>query len=314
MSAVTGTWRKRARRTALPLALLLGPGMACTAFAQNQVTVPGAGHGTASFALQNLFIEEHTVSDGTRNKVGTITTNSVYLNFDYGITDRLAISIGVPYKSSKYVGPRPHDPRTLDDDHGQNFIDDGDFHAGWQDWSVSLRYAWLRGPWMVTPYVQTGTPLRNYTTFGHAAVGTGQWRVEAGVSAGRQFSGAFRNLYFVGGASYTWLEPTDRTVNHGTLTAELGYFISPTLSVHLNLAKQKTFNGFEFPQDFPNQTDDHFFYHDMNLRNDFLNAGIGLEWQVTDRDRLFVNQGKTLHGDNTHILKYTVTLGYSRSF
>jgi hypothetical protein len=305
---------KRAHRIVASLALLAGFGLARDALAQNTVTVPGKGHGDVAIALQNLFIEEHTISDGTRNKVGTITTNSAFLNFDYGLTDRLAVTVGIPFKSSKYVGPRPHNPANLYDDHGQYFIDDGDFHAGWQDLSVSLRYAWVRKKWMVTPYITTGTPLRDYTTFGHAAVGTGQWRVEAGVSAGRQFSGVFRNLYFVGGIGYAWMQPVDRTVNHATLSAELGWFISPTLSVHANLSRQKTFNGFEFPQDFPNQKDDHYFYHDMNLRNDYLNAGIGIDWQATDRDRLFLNQGGTLYGDNTHIIKYVLTLGYSRSF
>jgi hypothetical protein len=305
---------KRARRTAAFLASLAGLGMACAASAQNAVTVPGKGHGEGTIALQNLFIEEHTIADGTRNKVGTITTNSAFLNFEYGLTDRLALTVGLPYKSSKYSGPNGHDPRTLDDDHGQHFIDDGDFHAGWQDISLSLRYAWIRKKWMVTPYVTTGTPLRDYVTFAHAAVGTGQWRVEGGVSAGRQFSGALRNLYFVGGLSYTWLEATDRTVNHATLSGELGWFFNEKLSVHMNVARQKTFNGFDFPQDFPNRTDDHFFYHDMNLRNDFTNIGFGVDWQASDRDRLFLSQGHTIHGDNTHIIKYVLTLGYSRGF
>lgn len=306
---------KRARhRIAIGLVSLLGLGMACCASAQNDVTVPGDGRGHWTFALQNQFIEEHTTPTGERVLAGTITTNSAYLNFDYGLTDRWAITVGLPYKTSKYVGNRGHDPSVLDDDHGHGFIDDGDFHSGWQDASLGIRYAWIRDKWMVTPYLNTGTPLRDYTTFGHAAVGTGQWRVELGVSAGRQFTGRLHNLYFVGGLSYTFLEPTDRTVNHATLTGELGWFINEKWSVHANFAKQKTFNGFDFPQDFPNFHDDHFYYHDMNLRNDFLNVGLGVDWQATDRDRLFLTQGHTVHGENTHIIKYVLTLGYSHGF
>jgi hypothetical protein len=305
---------KRAHRLYESLALLLGLGMACTASAQNTVTVPGKGHGEGTIALQNLFIEDHAGADGVRNKVGTITTNTAFLNFEYGLTDRLALTVGLPYKSSKYSGTTGHNPATLDDDHGQHFIDDGKYHSGWQDMSVSVRYAWIRKKWMVTPYLTYGTPMRDYVTFAHAAVGTGQWRWEAGVSAGRQFSGRLRNLYFVGGLSYTWLQPTDRRVDHATLSTELGWFFNEKWSAHLNWSRQKTFNGFDFPADFPNRTDDHFFYHDMNLRNDFTNVGLGVDWQATDRDRLFISQGRTIRGENTHIIKYVLTLGYSRAF
>ena len=305
---------KRAHRLIESLALLLGLGMACSAFAQNDVTVLPKGSSVATVALQNLFIAKHAGSDGARNDAGTITTNTAFLNYEYGLTDRLTLTVGIPYKSSKYSGSVGHDPSTLDNDHGQHFIDDGDFHSGWQDMSASLRYAWIRKKWMVTPYLTYGTPLRDYVTFAHAAVGTGQWRVEGGVSVGRQFSGALRNLYFVGGASYTWLEATDRTVNHSTLTGELGWFINEKWSVHANISRQKSYNGFEFPRDFPNRRDDHFFYHDMNLRNDFTNIGYGVDWQVTNHDRIFLSQGHTAHGENTHIIKYVLTLGYSHAF
>src|SRR5205085_5259300 len=141
------------------------------------------------------------------------------------------ISVGLPYRGSKFVGPPNHDPAQLDDDHGQYFQDDGDFHAGCQDWSLSLRYVWIRKNWLVTPYLLYGTPARDYNTFAHSAVGVGQWRLEAGISAGRQFSGRLRNLYFVGGAAYAQMEPVDRRGNHATLSGERGCFIGPTLSV-----------------------------------------------------------------------------------
>jgi hypothetical protein len=306
---------KRAHRLIESLALLLGLGMACCASAQNDVTVLPKGRSVATVALQNLFIDKHAGPEGQRADAGTITTNSAFLNYEYGLTDRLTLTLGLPYKSSKYVGMFGHNPATLLDDHGQHFIDDGKYHSGWQDISVSVRYAWIRKKWMVTPYLTYGTPLRDYVTFAHAAVGTGQWRWEAGVSAGRQFSGKLRNVYVVGGLSYTWLERTDRTVNHATLTGEVGYFFNEKWSAHANFARQKSFNGFDFPDDFPfPRNTDHFFYHDMNLRNDFLNVGLGVDWQATQDDRLFFSWGHTAHGDNTHIIRYVLTLGYSRAF
>ena len=303
------------RPSRLALACLwLAGAFAGTAAADNQVSVPGKGRGELTLAVQNLFIDDHTNWLGQHGHPGTITTNTVYLHLDYGLTDKWAVSVGLPWRSSKFAGVAPHNPGTLDDDHGQYFMDDGNFHGGWQDWSLGVRYAWRTEPFLITPFLEFGTPARDYTTFAHAAVGTGQWRVEAGVNVGKQFSGRLRNLYFVGGVAYAWMQPVDRRVNHATFTAELGWFITPTLSARLNIAKQKTYNGFDFPIDFPNQHDDHFFYHDQNLRNDYVNAGIGFDWQATEKDRFFFNQGRTLHGENTHLVKYSVTLGYSRAF
>jgi hypothetical protein len=305
--------RQRARTASL-LVLLLGPGMACTAAAQFQVTTPAKGHGTVTVALQNLFIDDHTDYQGTHSHPGTITTNSAFLNVEYGLSDRWAISVGLPFRSSKFSGPIGHNPGSLHDDHGQGFQDDGNFHSGWQDWSFSVRYAWVRKTWLVTPYLLYGTPARDYNTFAHSAVGVGQWRLEAGISAGRQFGGKLRNLYFVGGLAYALMEPVDRRVNHATISGELGWFFSPKWSLHVNILRQKTFNGFDFPVDFPDRTDDHFFHHDQNLRNDFVNEGIGVDFQATDRDHFYINHGRTLHGDNTHLVKAVVTLGYSRDF
>ena len=306
---------KRARRTAVLVALLLGAVMATPAAAQFQVTTPAKGQGTVTVALQNLFIADHTNYLGTHNPHGgSITTNTAFFNIEYGLSDRWALSVGIPFRASKFVGPPNHDPANLDDDHGQSFQDDGDFHAGWQDWSLSLRYAWVRKKWLVTPYLLYGTPARDYNTFAHSAVGLGQWRLEAGISAGRQFSGRLRNLYFVGGAAYALMEPVDRRVNHGTLSGELGYFISPKLSVHVNLLKQKTFNGFDFPIDFPNMHDDHFFHHDQNLRNDYINVGAGIDYHFNDRYTGFANAGRSVWGENTHLVDYALTVGISRGF
>ncbi len=287
------------------------------AVAQSQVGVPAKGHGEVSVSVQNLFVTYHTTSEGTKVIPGTITTNTMFLQWDYGLTDRLAITVGLPYRSSKFVERTPggaHDPANLDDDHGQGLIDDGNYHGGWQDWAVSLRYAWRGKPWLITPYVLASVPSRDYVTFAHATPGTGQWRLEAGINAARQFTPPLDNLYFRAGYSYSYMQPVDRTVNHSTLNLELGCFLTPRLTTRFVVVAQKVHNGFEFPGEFPSRTDDHYFYHDQNLRNDFINIGAGLDYRLTERDRLFVNYGRTVWGENTHLIKYAVGVGYGRAF
>lgn len=285
--------------------------------AQSQAWVPEQGHGSVSLAYQQLFIEWHTLSDGAKGQPGTITNHTVFLNLDYGLTDRLALSVGMPYKSNKFDASVPgggHDPRTLENDHGEQFMDDGHYHSGWQDLALALRYQWRSEPWAITPFLAYGTPTNDYTTFSHAARGTGQWRLEAGVAIGKRFSAPLQNLYVQGSYGYAWMEKVDRRVNHSTLNLELGYLLTPRLSARVFVTGQKTHNGFEFPGDFPNRTDDHFFHHDQNLRNDFINVAAGMNYQLNDRYGLFGSYGRTVWGENTHLIDYAVTVGISRGF
>lgn len=288
---------------------------AASAQAQTQSWVPGKGHGSLSVAYQDLYISTHTISNGNHGYPGTIDNHSVFLNLDYGLTDRLAVSVGLPFRSNRFVGPGVHNPGTLDDDHGEAFQDDGKFHSGWQDWNVSLRYLWKQDGLQVTPFVSFGAPSHDYVTFAHSALGSGQQHLQVGVNVGRRFGPPRQNLYFQAGASYSIMEKReDRRVNHATVNAELGYFITPRLSASVLATFQRTYNGFDFPQDYPNQHDEHYYHHDQNLRNDFNNYGAAVSFQATPRTGVFVTYGHTGWGENTHLIKYAWTLGVSRQF
>jgi hypothetical protein len=309
-----GAAHRSGRRSALAV-LALSFAFAGSAAAQTQSWVPGKGHGSVSVAYQDLFVATHTLSDGTPGFPGTIDSHSVFLGFDYGLTDRLAISVGLPYKSNRFVGPGVHNPATLYDDHGESVIDDGDFHSGWQNWNVALRYLWKDEGLHVVPYVSYGSPSHDYTTFAHAALGTGQQFLEFGVNIGRRFEPPRQNLYFHAGLSYSVMEKVEaRRVNHATLNAELGYFFTPRLSASVLATFQRTYNGYDFPEDYPNQRDEHFFHHDQDLRNDFNNYGAALSFQATPRTGLFLTYGHTGWGENTHLIDHSWTLGVSRQF
>ena len=78
---------------------------------------------------------------------------------------------------------------------------------------------------------------------------------------------------------------------------------------------QKTHNGLEFPQDYPPGVDpEQLFHHDQNLRNDFINIGAGLDYQLDERYVAFANIGRSVWGENTHLIDYAITVGISRGF
>ena len=285
------------------------------ALAQTQTWVPGKGHGSASVAVQQLYIPTHTLFDGTHGFPGTITSRSLFLTLDYGLSDRLAIDASLPYKSNMFDGPGRHNPGTLDDDHGQILVDDGQFHGGWQDGRVGLRYLLRDRPLRIVPFVGFGHPTHDYVTFAHSALGTGQWHLQMGVNVGRQFDPPFQKLYFQAGVAYSVLQKVeDRRVNHATFNAEVGYFLTPRLSVSVLATAQKTYNGFDFPKDYPNLHDDHYFHHDQNLRNDFVNVGAAINYRLGERYSAFATYGHTAWGENAHLIDYAITVGLSRAF
>ena len=286
-----------------------------TVHAETQTWVPPQGHGTMSIGYQDLYISTHTLSDGTYKHPGNINNHSVFLDLDYGLTDRLALHLTLPYKSNRFVGPKPHVPGHVDGGHGEQFVDDGQYHAGWQDWNIGLRYQWRDRPWSVTPFVSFGYPSHDYTTFGHAALGTRQWQLQLGLNVGRRLDPPFQNFYFQAGYAYSILEKVEhRRVNHSTLNLEAGYFLSPQLSISMLITMQKTHNGFDFPEDYPNNHDEHFFHHDENLRNDFINRGTGVTYLINDHFAVYSSYGRSMWGENAHLIDHAITVGVSRSF
>lgn len=302
--------RLRCRLTAL--ALLAG--FLPIARAQHaDAWVPLKGTGAVSIGYQHLYVRYHTDSRGNRAVPGTIRDRSVFLTLDYALTDRLALNVGAAYKSNRYQG-KPHPP--VEDNHGEQFIDDGDYHSGWADWNIGLRYLWRSDPWAITPYVSFGTPIRDYPTYAHSAAGRGQQRAEIGINAGHRFGPPFQNLYFQGGYGYAFMEVVDhRRVNHSTLSLELGYFLTPRLTGRFTMVGQKTHNGLDFPEDYlPGVDPEQQFHHDQNIRDDYINIGAGLDYHFNDRYTGFANVGRTVWGENTHLIDYAITVGISRGF
>ena len=277
--------------------------------------VPAKGHGAVSAAYQQLYVRYHSRSDGSKDIPGTIRDRSVFLEVDYGLTDRLALDVGIAYKSNRYHG-RPHPVLPDDHDHDEPFIDDNRYHGGWADWNLGLRYQWRSDPWAITPYISYGVPARDYPTYAHSAAGLGQKRTELGVNLGHRFGPPLQNLYFQGGYGYAFMEVVDhRRVNHSILSLELGYFLTPRLTGRVTVVGQKTHNGLEFPQDYPPGVDpEQQFHHDQNLRNDYINVGAGIDYHFNDRYTGFANAGRSVWGENTHLVDYALTVGISRGF
>ena len=314
--------RRTAAEGVMLLALLgwLAPAQAQT---QSSVGVPGEGHGAVTFSLGQVTADRRAVPrdlGGGLTHLGEITLRGALLEFDYGITDRLAFNALLPYKSNRYVGNTPHDPGQLLDDHGEPFLDDGSFHSGWADWGVGLRYLWLTKPVAVTPFVSFYHPLNDYPIFTGTAFGTRQWRVDLGVNFGGRVPGPLRNLYWVGGYAYSYMEETrinnspDYRVNHSTAHFELGWFASPRLTASVAWRYRRTHDAlgildFSFPL-----IDDRWYYHDQLIDYEQTTVDFGLAWQISDHYVVDFNYGRTVHVELGTKIKSAYTVGVTYNF
>jgi len=295
------------------LAFALPPGV----YAQS-AWVPGDGHGAISLAVGTLTTDKQILYDGSEASAGKSTARILFLNLDYGITDKLAVSVAIPFIEKKYEGNRPHVPAILDDPALRDipFLDDGEYHGHWQDLSVKLRYNLRLDPVAITPFVSYSTPSSDYVFFAQSAIGTQQNALTAGIDFGQNLPPPFQNLYWQGGYGYTWLErERDVKVDYSTIKLEFGWYLSPRWSVKLLGHWQKTHDGLDFPKDFiPNFRNDRWYHHDQTQRIDYLNLGVGADFRINDHWGLFATYGRTVDGENTYKIDPSIAIGVSRGF
>lgn len=286
-----------------------------------QATVPGRGHGSVVLAWQNVVVHDHVASDGERIDAGDINAESLYLALDYGFTERLALTVSIPYIHKQYRGPRPHDPdNILPDEDGHHVhadaLDDGRYHGHWQDWGVDLRWQWRTDPVLLAPFISLNVPSHDYTYFAHAAPGTRQKRIEAGLHFARRFTGDWDRGYLVGSYGYSWYERVlDMRLRASRLTVETGYHVTDRFSLRALATWQKGHNGLDFPDDFPLPRNTVlWFNHDRIQRVDYLDGGLGFAYDLGARVRLFGTWLTNIHGEGGHRVHNAVSLGLTTDF
>src|SRR5258707_14871327 len=95
------TWRCWMLRAAVAAPLIVAAAPMATA----QAYVPPKGEGPVSFLYQDMFVKYHYFGP-TAVDNGNITTRMAVLDVSYGITDKLAVSVAIPWMASRYVGNR----------------------------------------------------------------------------------------------------------------------------------------------------------------------------------------------------------------
>jgi len=285
--------------------VLLASMLAVSAF--GQAWVPPKGDGEMAISYQNLFTKDHFNGDGSRHDYGHIRLFGVIQDFDYGVTDKLAVSLSIPYGFGKYNGPFPH---LLP-------IDNGDYHGALQDLHVGFRYNVRAHPVVLTPFLAVAFPSHHYEHFAHSAVGTDLWEVQMGVNVGRRLTPVLPNAYFQMRYSYAIVQ---RVIgirpNRSRIETQFGYFLTRRLSLQAIAASQITHGGLDFPDDFPSRspTDARWPHHDQISTINFLNVGGGPSFTLTKSLQVYSSLLTTVWGQNGHALRTGVSIGVSWGF
>lgn len=286
------------------------------------------GHGSVSLAFLDSLADGFLIGDGTNVPNGAVRSYSVVFEVDYYVANNWSIHVGIPYVSNRYQGAAPHCPTTappqcqadqipaLNPQHPESqFLDDGDFHSTWQDWTLGAAYHTDVNGFLLSPSLNVYIPSHSYTFFANAAVGQRLWEIEPAIEIAHQFD--FTNVYYQVRYGYVLTQHTlGYDVDHHHLDLELGYFFNPKFSARVFTIGKKG-NGLqagEGPDPFAGMTNETWFHHDQISAHNLLEAGIGADYQLDNLYTLSSSVARLVWGETVFNFKYAFELRLTRSF
>ena len=285
-----------------------------------QAWLPAKGDGAVSIIYQDMFDKYHHFPGIGKVDGGPTTSRSMLLDVTYGVTDKLAISLGIPWVSAKYVGPGPHPLADLSGPvprfFGATKLDDGTYHGSWQDVRFDVRYNLTKKGLVLTPFIGTSVPSRNYEWLAHAAPGTRQKQLQIGVAGAKMLDTVVPGLFVQARYAYGITEKViDISNNRSSAGVEIGYFLTPKLRVLALGAGQLSHGGIDMvanPR--ANLPPLQFLHHDRITRINFLNVGGGASYSLTEKIDVFGSMVRTVAARNGHLIDRGLSIGLSWSF
>ena len=273
------------------------------AAAFSQAWVPEKGEGSVSVTYQNLVARYHVDGMGRRSRVGTDSAQSVLMDFEYGITDKLALNADVVYVASKYEGKFPEGPLDFD----------ARWHPTLQDTHFSLRFNLRQRPLVLTPFISVTVPTHRYETDGHNAAGRHFHELLIGVNAGRTLGRILPNCYVDGRYSFAILKRfAGLNLNRSNADWEFGWAANRKLTLRFLGAWQQTHGGLNFPEDI-HPGEEEFEFHDRVLHASYFRLGGGATFSVNKNLGLNLAYAGTAAAKNG-VLVGGISVGFTWKF
>jgi hypothetical protein len=207
------------------------------ASAAAQAFTPPRRVGSVTVGWQWIDNTGHIVSDGTFFPRGQSVTSSVLAELDYGITERLAATVAIPFVFAKYTGQLP--PFSgLERDACRCW------QQSFQDFSIAGRYRLGDDFWALTPQVRVVVPSHDYPYRGEAVVGPNVKQVQFGLSGAWRLAPALPKGTIQGSYTFTVAEKVEgHRPNRSNVFTSFGYALTRSLYLHGGALFQKSHGG-----------------------------------------------------------------------
>ena len=229
-------------------------------------------------------------------------SQSILLDAEYALTDRLSVSAGIPYVSVKYTGSLPP-PSGAARDACQCW------NSGLQDFSFGVRHRFGNGSWAVTPLARYGQPSHDYPYQGEAALGRSLTEFQLGVATGVRLGGWASRANLQASYTYAFVEQAldEISVNRSNAFGEIGYVAHRRLYLRVGALWQRTHGGLRFGSDtgvpFPRpgeyNTPERLAAGDQLRRVNYWHVAGGLAFDAGPVD-VFASYVRYVGGTDTH--------------
>jgi hypothetical protein len=254
--------------------------------------LPFEGEASVSLNFQSLDYGGHYDETGTkRENVGAVQSYYGIAQFEYGLTDRLALTARLPYITSRYTGSMDEPILVFIRDKYEEYqranpaaatsVDTGGYYGTFQDFVFTLRYNVLERGLTITPVIGLIVPSHDYRTIGEASAGQNLFALQTGVNVGRLLDPVAPNAYVHGRYTYSFVESyRDIPLDRSTAEFEIGYAVAPTVVVRALANWMRTHGGIPFDEALKDLS--LFLEHDRLLSSRHWHVGGGATVTLTD--------------------------------
>jgi hypothetical protein len=282
----------------------------------SQAWLSPKGEGTVSVLYQYGFDRLHYFSDGRTKDRGHVFLDSVLVDADFSIADKLAINVSLPYVGGKYLGSSPH--QSVRGNPGTAVaLDNGTFHATSQDFRFDVRYKLSERALNIVPFFEAVIPSHSYATLGHAAVGLDVHEYRIGVNLGRRLNPILPKGFVQGRYAFGFSEKVANIApKRSYAELQLGYFLTRRISLQGAGILTYSHNGIDHDYNlFPdNLTDEQWLNHDRISRANLVDIGANIGYSFNRSTTLTIGAGHSVWGENTHMRTAVVSVGFVKAF
>jgi hypothetical protein len=252
---------------------------------------------------QNYDVAGHFDMQGRENTNAGTQSHALATEIDYGVIERFGLIVGLPFIASKYTGQPDYIVGGQLTHRGP--LDDGTYHAAFQDLRVEVRRLFWAGPVALAPFVGASFPTHDYETQGEAVPGRHRRDLQFGANAGVDLDRLVPGSYVHARYAYASAERVqDHPFTRSNVDVEGGWTLGSHLVVRGLIAWQVRHQGpsvDELTADWVN--------HDRFIAPSYLNLGTGVSLPVTPSSDVYALWVATVAGSNGAHRARTLAIG-----